>query len=1292
MPEIRNTFLAGKMQKDADLRLIGKGEYLHAENIRIANSEGSDVGEIEKNLSNEQMTSLSLGDNIKTISSLSDEFDEKLYWLVKSDDGCYLIENDVSTNDTVKVLEDERIGDLNILNFSETNLAEMILIVDSDNGNRILIITDNNSQPKCINIDRAKTYGLNGFNEEMILLIKKPPLYPPSLVLSDSGDQENNIEDKFLSFATRHKFLDGEYSAISPFSDIAFMPDDFNYNFSTGDNESMVNKFNSVAITFDTGSDLVTEIDIIFKESGHNNMYVIETVNKENKSLGDNVDTSINFLNNKIYKVLPEKELFRLYDNVPLLAKALTIINNRIVFGNYTENYDLTDIDGGVDFDVAVIKTSITAGIPSKSLKSNRDLELGVTYLDDYARMTTPQISDNNTVYIKNTDSLTQNQLQVTMKSKAPSFAKHFRFFIKQSKTDYEVVVPTLFYEDGAYRWVKLEFSDKDKIKENDILIVKTDSGGNVSELVEVKVLEVTSQERNFISGIVYDPSDSETFTEQSGLYFKIKPEGFRMNISDFQIQEFDNSHNSDHPKIIDNNTTVSIIEDAIYTGLDSTRDDMTSSGAFSGSSDQRYLIEIDGIPGTDTFQWSKDGGSTWESTGVAITGAEQDLDVATGVKITFGATTGHVVGDSWVVSAKIDFNGDFYFKAYGICPSIEGDKILAGARITIVYDEYSDGDDEDVFPTPFQASQNYANIEEWFWGDNIIASLSPLTIDRIWFRRGNTVARYLPTYVNPYMLFSQDITGVMTMFIESSATQNSDLDHRAKVRSYIEIIQIEETLVFETKPVNENSDIFYEIGKTYDIDVDGYHIGIGTDTNQSSGVDGVFLLDVFNCFTWGNGFESYQIKDLFNAKTMKVDTRPSTTIENYRRNVRISSLTYSNIYEQTTNYNALNEFNLGMDNFKDIDDKYGSIQKIISLNTNLEIWQEDKVHRVLYEKTVIYNTDGSSNIGKSDKVLNDAEAFAGEYGISKNPESLVIFGNYTYWTDAKRGMVLRKGKSGIEVISNFGMRDWFRDQFRDGDNVKILGGYDPYFGQYMININGYTLTFDEKVKGWTSFHSFLPDAIIRVNNRLFTVKDGDLYKHNSQNMGFNNFYGVQYTSNIKSIFNQVFQFDKTFKTIVQESLTAWDVKVSTNFTESSINKSEFEQRESKWFGYTRKNEDDSDMRGSTQGIGNIKSSAGLTITFGSISPSVSIGDILYQMNGNNREIIGEITKNLNNVITVDAIVKTPVAGRFSFSKKDSRIEGAEIKGYYMEVELKDDSKEKNTLFAVSTNITISNL
>ena len=52
MPEIKNTFLQGKMNKDLDERLIPNGQYRDAKNVEVATSEGSDIGTVKNILGN----------------------------------------------------------------------------------------------------------------------------------------------------------------------------------------------------------------------------------------------------------------------------------------------------------------------------------------------------------------------------------------------------------------------------------------------------------------------------------------------------------------------------------------------------------------------------------------------------------------------------------------------------------------------------------------------------------------------------------------------------------------------------------------------------------------------------------------------------------------------------------------------------------------------------------------------------------------------------------------------------------------------------------------------------------------------------------------------------------------------------------------------------------------------------------------------------------------------------------------------------------------------------------------
>ncbi|WP_339877049.1 hypothetical protein [Olleya marilimosa] len=1287
MPNIRNTFLAGKMNLDSDSRLLQPEDYRRAENIRVINSEGSEVGTIEKTLSNKEITSLSLGENAVTLESIADEFDDKIYWAVKSELGCYILEYDKTTNSAVKVLEDERLGVSNILNFSTTLLLQMVLIVDSDNGNRFLGFTDNNTQPKLINVDRAKTYGLNGFTESMILLIKAPPLFPPEITLQDVDSDENTISERFITIGYRFKYLDDMYSAISPQSEIAFNGKTFSYKFATSSNESMINNFDAIDISFNTGSGQVTDVELIYKESGSQNTYIIESFNKTEKGWPDNSNQTFRFSNNKIYKSLPVDELLRLYDNVPLRAKAIAVIRNRIVFGNYSENYNLKLSDDSpmpTNYSLQKIQTAIPSGTPTQSLKTIRDYEIARVYLDDYGRMTTALTSQTNTIKFNLDECITQNQIKVIMpiESKAPRFAKYCRFYIKENKRDYETIIPTLFFFESNFIYFYIQSADQDKIKEGEFLIVKSDTEGIKDKVIKLKVVEVERKDKDFIS--------EENGGQPEGVYLKTSIQNIDVRFDEnsynfYEFDDYDQSENSD--RIIGEETNYT---ESVFKG--DTLDDLTPTSDFSNLVDTRYEIEITSVTTVDKFRFrtqQTDGTfSNWDDNlglGYDITGALQIID--SNLSITFTSTTGHGLLDKWLVKVNKAFLPDE--NNYSIAAYSFNDTITLGSLITLkYYSKQENSSDIDRFTLNLISNNDYQNLEEWYYGDEIYTQIAAetefdQTLDKFWFRKTTNTSSAFG--INNFtVLQGAEFT---TLFIQSRrSSKNSSRDVYSD--SFIEIRKLDQLPIFEKEigPETDNIDIFYEIPRTYVIDVNGNHIAHdGNDITQTDIVNGEFVLPVFNCISWGNGFESYKIRDEFNAKTMALDTRPITPIENYQENTRIASLTYSGVFEQTTSYNSLNEFNLSLANFKDLDDVYGEIQRLLGWNTDLDVYQDDKVTKVYYDKQVLYNRDGTSNLASTDDLFSGTVPYTGEFGISTNAQSLVKFGNYTYWTDWKRGVVLRKGRSGIEVISAFGMRDYFRDSFTNNKNINIRGGYDSYFGQYVLSVNGETLTFDEKVKGWTSFHSFVPESMVRLNNRFYSFKDGQLWQHNDET-SYNSYYGNQVTSKITTVFNQEMMYDKIFKTIVLEGELPWDIDIATNYTKGALIKSNFSQKESRWFAYLRQNETVEDLNSSAYGIGAILSYIDRVISFNNISESVSTGDSLYQVNGSKKQLIGIIESHNKNSITVASIQNTPVTNLFAYTKKNSRIEGGKIRGYYAEVTLSDSADSKNALFAVNAN------
>ena len=1312
MKEFKNTFLSGKMNKDLDSRVMPDGQYRDALNIKLGSSSGSDVGALENVLSNEALTTLSLGSIVNTIGAYFDSTADMIYWFVNSDTGNYVIEYDTISNTPTIVLEDTSVG---VLNFSTSNLITGVgIIVDSDNDRRILIWTDDLNPIRSINIETAKGYLANGFNSSQISLIKRPPFNPPDLTLATTpSEEENNLAERFLRFAYRYRYADGEISALSPFTETAFLPKTFQYDYSISSNESMVNQYNEATIGFNVGVSSVIQVDIVMKESNSETVYLIESFDKEEESWPDNSNQSFIFTNNKIYTALASDQLKRLYDSVPISAKALEIIGNRLIIGNYTEGYNIEDSSNNaikIDFSVDYDRGSVLSGTPSRTMKSNRGYEVGIVYLDDDGRMTTVLTSPTNTKFIPNADCNRANKLEVTLVNIPPAWATRYRFFLKQTSTDYETIVPSIFYQDGVYVWVKVEADERNKIEEGDFIYIKSDSTEILDKALQTRVLEIVDQPVNFL-----DLTETINTLQIPGWYFKIKPTGFRLNESDFQTYSYTGfafrSRSTDNNITVASGASGTYYELPIYYGSTGIND-ASVTGTYTGTTDIRYIVEISSLGTPDSFRWSNDGGSNYSSE-IPITGSAQTIE--NGIQVTFSNTTGHDTSDSWIISAKSISVSNEWNKAGdndGASGSLKrravvafagkplpDESIKAGSTITITYDDTSSDSNVDnqlSFTQTFNSTSDYDNIEEWFFGDNIINVLTyPNTLDRVLFRRGTQFKLDPPQQVS----IDGRYTGLvpnnsMIMIFASSANYGGSGSIR--VDTGLNILSLTNNIIFETIPTVLDESLFYEIGRTYEIS-SGFHQGFdGNDTNQTSIQDAILLLPVFNAFSWGNGFESYKIKDRFNEKSMLIDTRPSLDIENYRQNKRIADLTYSKSFEQSTNFNGINEFNLSTGNFLLMDDKYGSIQKLFSADTNLEVYQEDKVHTVLFEKDVLFDASGNGTIREVTNILGKTPIpWTGEYGISTHPESHSYYGNIRYWSDVRRGTLLKKSNNGISEIQS-GMKDFFRDSFRDNPTTRKFGAYDLHNKEYVFYDEGqYTIAYDESVKGFPSFYSFQPQWMGSLNNNFYSFFNGQLYRHyDESNPVRNNFYGTDYNSTVKLIVSKGPSEIKVMKNVILEGNKPWDTTITSylndemlSITRSSISSEEYSRKEGKLYAYVRRNEITGELTAkSSYGIGEISLITGFNLIFSYKLPaSISIGDSIYN---NTSTFIGQVS-NINrtsNTITLDSTAGLSI-GDFIYGQKDGRVEGSEIRGYNFEIDLIDDSNTRTELFAVGTNM-----
>ena len=356
--------------------------------------------------------------------------------------------------------------------------------------------------------------------------------------------------------------------------------------------------------------------------------------------------------------------------------------------------------------------------------------------------------------------------------------------------------------------------------------------------------------------------------------------------------------------------------------------------------------------------------------------------------------------------------------------------------------------------------------------------------------------------------------------------------------------------------------------------------------------------LNWFNCFSFGNGVESNRIRDDFNQIT--IDKGPivsSTTDSIYEMEKRPNGLIFSGIYNSTTGVNNLNQFIMSDGITKDLNPYYGSIQKLFSRNNDLLAFCEDKVVRILANKDAMFNADGSPQLLSTNKVLGQALPFAGEYGISKNPESLAADAYRMYFTDKSRSAVLRLSMDGITVISDYGMSDWFSDNLKN--NSKIIGSYDKDKNNYNVTLfdSETTVSFDDSVNGWSSFKSFVTEyGALSLGSDYYTFSIGAGYKHHVEidiqgnTTPRNTFYGVYTPSSVNAVLNEQPGSIKSFKTLNYEGSQSYvnkettDVRtgfynlikkdgwsteyISTNKQKGNV--SEFIEKEGKWFNYIK--------------------------------------------------------------------------------------------------------------------------
>ena len=238
------------------------------------------------------------------------------------------------------------------------------------------------------------------------------------------GDKDY-LKEKFIRFAYRFKFDDGEYSLISPFTQECFVPEQDGYFIGEDEEKTMQstelnimrNKVNNITLCIpvpdgstnwgNVVNDLkLDSIDIIFKDAASTTLNLLDTI--EGDSLSGNGSTLLyyDYQSRKPFKTLPLRDLLRVSDQAPVRALSQEVIGNRLVFGNIVDKHTPpSSIDYDVSASIKLDQTPPAASVePSEvrleyqnhNLKQNRTYQVGVVLSDRYGRQSDVILSKIN--------------------------------------------------------------------------------------------------------------------------------------------------------------------------------------------------------------------------------------------------------------------------------------------------------------------------------------------------------------------------------------------------------------------------------------------------------------------------------------------------------------------------------------------------------------------------------------------------------------------------------------------------------------------------------------------------------------------------------------------------------------------------------------------------------------------------------------------------------------------------------------------------------------------------------
>lgn len=987
------------------------------------------------------------------------------------------------------------------LNFNISYVIHSAFVV-----NDTLYWTDNYNPPRSLNIDNAFKYtsGLPGWteiSEDHLSWIRKPPSIPSASYDTDVSVKTNHVRGKLFQFRLRYEYFDYSKSVASPVSVVVLPIGDDTTQNTLNPDESINNKIN---ITYNTGSELVIKIEILYRVGNTGYWYLYDVVDKEMLGLADNVPLVYGFYNNISAVIQVQDDVNRIYDNVPLLSKSVELADGNMgVFSNNLIGRDNVEVDIGLS---CVYSPVSDLDNYEKIVLYNFFYNTTNWYRFDYPPIGDVTVGDVFNFYIRNAPAgldVKYTQVIVDLSDYPHRYVKDIKDRIDNDFATYGI---------GTYNYF------------GSALLLDNVYKGVTFTYVWWFKNGVQSKYKTFKKGFVkkigiryadeYGRCGGVNISDDSEIYVPFNSENaigddYKVDIG-YEIRHYAPSwaktYQIMYPKMsnyfIKHNIDTLVRDTSLYPDKLMIR--------FLDTFQSQFLDEYKDVI-ISPYVWEKGDRIRFVSrpllkyalTYHAITGA---VTIAPGeVRVT--TSTAHGYNDGYRITIQ-GVTGMFALNSdWGIIRIIGDYQFVVGLTTAQIY-------------------TGGGSVHDRWYANNPV----PTTLG-----------------INEYLDFEiegiTEIGGVDYLQIQDFDYELYEIDRYSIVEIY--------------RPVKENVDegeIYYEVGAIGTIsNLMGWycHNAInpsGTDQTPFNhcidvlqGSDCYIKFRTTRLFTFP--VEEYNYSDVYNSDT--VDIGRIGIYDAYAKNERFETmLMHTGKFYELTRVNELHSVELE-GNSEFLNKRYGAINRILFKGYTLRCYQDRRTTSVYINKRVIFNADGSEQIVATDRVFSQISESHQEYGCI-NPESMVVNERYIYFFDAINGVTIRDAANGMIPISEYGMKRYHKELAEYLSAKTVSGGitttpisnfipavYDSYNDEYWFNaqarirISGEiadryvaeTPVFHEASNRWKTFLfgqndlsvETLIDYIGTIGMTMVCWENGVPYLMNAGGAKMNNFFGRQY-------------------------------------------------------------------------------------------------------------------------------------------------------------------------------------